>query len=289
MAGDSDNTGRWGVHIAAAAFEAIGFAFREQLTSNFGIDAHIEPRCDSCGTGELIALQIKSGDSYFREVVDGGWLLRTDQEHADYWLKHALPVIITQVDITEDRVYWASVTRHSVEFTTRGAKILIPKHQRVDVESLPALRTLLSPTRDLEPAAEGSGCRVFLGRCVSGLGGWQEFAMVLIGQIAEIGCVSGWDILVEVRTAVEDDELTYTNEWGDLGEDLASIGVDWERRVATYSVSSKSVDRMGLDLLKDEDRSAEATADAILQTLMAADGLLDDDVWLDDEDACDES
>lgn len=75
MAADSDNTDRRGIHIAAAAFEAIGFAFREQATSDFGIDAHLEPRAGSRGTGDLLALQVKSGDSYFREATGGGWWL----------------------------------------------------------------------------------------------------------------------------------------------------------------------------------------------------------------------
>src|SRR5262245_25770889 len=135
MVGDSDNTGRRGIHIAAVAFEALGFAFREQPTSDFGIDAHLEPRAGSRGTGELLALQIKSGDSYFRAAARDGWWLRTDKQHANYWLQHALPVIVVQVDVEERRVFWEAVTNSTVQFTEGGAKILIRRDHQVDVAS----------------------------------------------------------------------------------------------------------------------------------------------------------
>lgn len=272
MVGDSDNTSRRGIHIAAAAFEAIGFAFREQATSDFGIDAHLEPRVGSRGTGDLLALQVKSGDSYFRETAGNGWWLRTNHRHADYWLRHALPVVLVQVDVEEGRVFWEVVTSQTVQFTEEGAKILIRRDQQVDVTFLPALHKLLSPTRDLgQPVAEGAGCRVFLGRGISGRDGWYAFANILVRQLVELECVTGWDIIVEARTA----ELTDTNEYGASGEELVSLDVDAEHHLATYSVSSREIDHM--NVLWDEDGHAEATADTIVEHLMAEEGLLDDD------------
>lgn len=276
MVEDSDNTDRRGIHIAAAAFEAIDFAFREQATSDFGIDAHLEPRAGSRGTGALLALQIKSGSSYFREATADGWWLRTDHEHANYWLRHALPVVLVQVDVKHERVFWEAVTNLTVQLTERGAKILIPRAHDVDETSLPALRELLSPVRDLgQPVAEGAHCRVFLGRGVSGRDGWQAFSRILVRQLVEVECVTGWDVVVKVRTVGEDDELTDTNEYGAVGEDLVSLDMDAERHLATYSVTSREVDDM--NLLWNEDHRAEATADAIIQLLMAEGGLLDED------------
>lgn len=40
-------------------------------------------------TGRLIALQIKSGASYFAEPAEGGWLHRDHDAHLIYWLRHA--------------------------------------------------------------------------------------------------------------------------------------------------------------------------------------------------------
>jgi hypothetical protein len=139
MAENSDNTGRHGIYIAAAAFEAIGFAFREQTTSDFGIDAQLEPRDGCRGTGELLALQIKAGDSYFRESTDKGWWLRTDRWHVNYWLQYAIPVVLVQVDIAERRVFWEVVTNQTVHFTEGSAKILI-RRVLITMQNLPGNR-----------------------------------------------------------------------------------------------------------------------------------------------------
>jgi hypothetical protein len=285
MENSSDEINRRGIYIAANAFETLGFAFREQPTSDFGIDAHVEPRTGPQGTGQLLGLQIKSGNSYFREAVSEGWWLRTDQWHAKYWMQHALPVLIVQVDVDQGRVFWEAVTRRTVEFTKGGAKILIRRDRLVDESSLPALRELLSPLGNLgAPAAEGAECRVFLGRGISGKEGWQAFAEILVRQLVELECVAGWNIVIEARTTTEDDDLTDAGDYGAHGEDLASIDVNPDFHFAKYSVSAKEIADM--DLLWDEGLRAEATADAIVQHLMAAEGMFDD-LW-DGEDEEDE-
>jgi len=269
MVSGSDTIDRRGIHVAASAFEKLGFAFREQTTSDFGIDAQVEPRTGFSGTGGLLALQIKSGASYFRQQVKEGWWLRTDRKHAEYWLKHALAVLVVLVDVDEERVFWAAVRDRSIEFTETGAKILIRRDCRVDAHSLDNLIDYLSLRRDLgELVAEGSGCRIFFGRGISGHPAWTALACALIRQLDEIGCATGWDIAVEVRTGTEDDGLNDTNEYGAFAEDLASLAVDVNYRQATYSVSASQVARMH------RESEAEATADAIIEHLMGADGLL---------------
>lgn len=135
---------------------------------------------------------------------------------------------------------------------------------------------LLSPARVLgPPVAVGADCRVFLSRGISGRKGWEGFAQILVRQLVEIGCLAEWDIVAEVRTAEENDEITATNEYDEGGEDLVTVNVDAKRRLAIYSVSTREVDDM--DLLWDEDCRAEAAADMIITHLMAEEGLLEDD------------
>ncbi len=252
------------------------FSVFGQAISDFGIDAHLEPRAGSRGTGDLLALQVKSGDSYFREAADDGWWLRTDREHADYWLHHDLPVVLVQVDVDAGRVFWEVVTNRTVQFTEGGAKILIRRDYQVDVSSLPALRKLLSPVHNLgQPVAEGADCRVLLDRGISGRNGWHAFAKILVRQLVKLKCVAGWDIIVKARTAIEDSELTETNEYGVSGEDLVSLDVDIERHLVTYSISSREIDDM--NVLCEADGRAESAADAIIEQLMAVEGLLDDE------------
>lgn len=141
----TDQTSRRGVLIAGDAFESLDFAFREQATSDFGIDAHVEPRRGAVGTGQLLALQIKSGPSYFKRATPDGWWLETDQKHADYWLGHALPVVVVAVDVESRQAYWRAVTPDTVVSTGKGRKIFIPRNQRVEAASRRILLDMLTP------------------------------------------------------------------------------------------------------------------------------------------------
>ncbi|BBJ39969.1 hypothetical protein SSPO_026870 [Streptomyces antimycoticus] len=61
--------------------------------------------------GRLLALQIKSGMSWFREAAPEGWWFRPDGEHVAYWLNHSLPVACgTCLMPYEEPPVWGSIT-----------------------------------------------------------------------------------------------------------------------------------------------------------------------------------
>lgn len=64
---DRHSSERLGVNAVEEALRKMGWLFRDQPISDFGIDAHAEPTSDDVPTGQLIALQIKSGAAYFRK------------------------------------------------------------------------------------------------------------------------------------------------------------------------------------------------------------------------------
>lgn len=86
---DTDGTERTGVALAMAAFESLGFAFREQSASDYGIDAHLEEKfrplgfdgenvgddiiVDWSATNDLVAKQVSrnrlSKEEYFARVM----------------------------------------------------------------------------------------------------------------------------------------------------------------------------------------------------------------------------
>ncbi len=76
----------------------LRWLFREQPTEDYGIDAHTEVVDGEEVTGRLLALQIKSGSSWFNEPAPGGWWFRPDTQHVHYWLDHSLPVIAVLYD-----------------------------------------------------------------------------------------------------------------------------------------------------------------------------------------------
>lgn len=137
------NAERMGVAAANLEFSSWGWAFRSQEVEDYGIDAHVEPfDGPDRPIGRMLALQIKSGDSYFREAADGGWWYRGDNRHLRYWLGHVLPVMIVIYEVNSRVLYWQHVTEDRVEYTDHAWKILIPRDQVLSAEAGARLRVI---------------------------------------------------------------------------------------------------------------------------------------------------
>lgn len=122
-----NNNGRIGVaQVELLVNREFKWIFREQPTDDYGIDAQIEIHNGEYATGKLIAVQIKSGQSYFKEVKDGKVVFRVDKKHLLYWTKHSLPVIIVLYNPDNDNCIWEYVSNESIIKTPDGnCKILI--------------------------------------------------------------------------------------------------------------------------------------------------------------------
>ena len=71
-----------------------GSIFRPVHEENdIGIDGFIEYVEDENATGQLIAVQVKTGDSYLNKSKDT-FRLYVDQDHIDYWNEFVVPVIL---------------------------------------------------------------------------------------------------------------------------------------------------------------------------------------------------
>ncbi|MFE7132442.1 DUF4365 domain-containing protein [Streptomyces sp. NPDC057638] len=125
-------------HIAIQ--EELGWLFREQPTEDYGIDAHAEVVDGEQVRGRLLALQIKSGPSWFREHGPGGWWFRPDAEHVSYWTHHSLPVVVVLYHPEEERCYWQLIHRETLIRTSGGGwKLLVPDTQILDRSAAAAL------------------------------------------------------------------------------------------------------------------------------------------------------
>lgn len=138
----SAKTSRVGVtRTQLAVEEDLGWLFREQPTEDYGIDAHIEVVEGELVQGKLLALQIKSGRSWFREPGPGGWWHRPDREHVRYWTNHSLPVIVVLVHPKTERCHWEHVNAKTlVETSGGGWKLLVPEQNVLDESALGPLR-----------------------------------------------------------------------------------------------------------------------------------------------------
>ncbi len=147
---EAPRTDRLGVVKVEHFFSQQGWLFREQSLHDYGIDAQVEIVEGNAPTGDLIAIQIKSGISYFSESNRNSIVFRTDEAHIDYWFRHSLPVIVVLYNPDQDECLWEAVTEETIKNTGKGWKIEIPKAKRLDKGSLRELRGLTQPPEYLK-------------------------------------------------------------------------------------------------------------------------------------------
>lgn len=123
---------RVGVSAVAKCIAQMGLIFREQPTDDYGIDAQIETFDREYASGRLIAVQIKSGDSFFNEITDDNIIFRGEKKHYDYWMNHSLPVILVLYNPKNDKCYWKEVNEETAVLTGKNWKIEIPKTNVLD-------------------------------------------------------------------------------------------------------------------------------------------------------------
>ncbi|WP_336663710.1 DUF4365 domain-containing protein [Kurthia gibsonii] len=139
-------TERQGINLVESKIMSeLKWIFREQPIVDYGIDAHIEV-VNNKVTGNLIALQIKSGSSYFRESTAEHIVYRINSVHYEYWLNHSLPVIIVLCDIENGICYWEHINNENVVSAGRNYKVNIPKTQILTADSYRKLISIAENT-----------------------------------------------------------------------------------------------------------------------------------------------
>lgn len=131
---DSKSIERMGVSHCEKVLAKQGIIFREQPTSDYGIDAQIELKDSQSGSpsGKLVAVQIKSGPSYFSEVSDNNIIYRGDMQHYEYWMNHSLPVIIVLYNSDTDECIWEHINSSTAHMTGNGWKIAVPRNHPLE-------------------------------------------------------------------------------------------------------------------------------------------------------------
>jgi uncharacterized protein DUF4365 len=132
---------REGVQLSGLIFTRdLKWIFREQSISDVGIDAIVEVVSEGVPTGELLAIQIKSGDSFFREKEADRIIFRCDSDHLEYWLRCQVPVLLILYSPRENRCFWQAINDESVEITGKNGKILVPLANQLDRQSAEPIR-----------------------------------------------------------------------------------------------------------------------------------------------------
>lgn len=114
-------TGREGVHYCGLIAERNGWLFRDQPVNDIGIDAHMELTEPTGESKQLLALQIKSGPSWFKEKKDE-WIIFRDinERQYNYWTKNSLPCIVVLYNPDDGMCVWQKLTTETIERTSGG-------------------------------------------------------------------------------------------------------------------------------------------------------------------------
>ena len=116
----ANRTERLGVNYCAWTAERNNWLFREQPINDIGIDAHMEFIEDD-KPRQLLALQIKSGSSWFKEKKDGYIIFRhINERQYNYWTMNSLPCIIVLYNPDDDMCIWQELTTESIKRTKSG-------------------------------------------------------------------------------------------------------------------------------------------------------------------------
>lgn len=112
---------RIGVSHCNEIAERHNWMFREQPINDIGIDAHIEFVDSSGKPKRLLALQIKSGASWFQEKKDDCVVFRDINERQyNYWTMNSLPCIMVLYNPDDDMCIWQELTDKTIERTKGG-------------------------------------------------------------------------------------------------------------------------------------------------------------------------
>lgn len=124
---DKGNIGEY--NTALATINLLGFKYRGQPKSDYGVDGHIEIRHnEDYPTGRLIGVQVKTDKSDCKEAKDH-YNFNSDYKHLIYWLNHSLPIIIVHYDSKKNILNWVHLTEDKVTKNNNSWSIKIPKNK----------------------------------------------------------------------------------------------------------------------------------------------------------------
>lgn len=123
--------------------------------NDFGIDGFIELVINGYVTGKKVAVQIKHGDSYFRNKTIGGYKYVGEIKHLNYYMNSQLPVFIVLIDDALKNAIWIEFDVNQVmRYNNDRWWIEIPKENRLDNNFFNELVSSLHPIVDYEDEIE---------------------------------------------------------------------------------------------------------------------------------------
>jgi hypothetical protein len=150
-------TGRKGVTILKDKIEnELNWLFREtHLEDDFGIDGHLDIITDEGQvTGKSIAFQLKTGESFFKEKNDVGYVYRGEAKHLNYYINYSLPILIILVNPKSRIIIWELFDATKTDKAKKSWKMTIPENKYLNIKSKNALLKSVGPITDFSSQLE---------------------------------------------------------------------------------------------------------------------------------------
>lgn len=147
----SARSGEAGVNIISSMIHnEFGWIFRRNHTEHdFGIDGYIDVVNDAGGvTGQSIAVQVKSGKSFFATETPSSYTYYGETKHLNYYLNSQVPVILIIYNQEQGHCFWAPFAAEKTERTGSGWKIAIPKKNILSINTKAEFIKLVGPAVD---------------------------------------------------------------------------------------------------------------------------------------------
>lgn len=141
---NASKMGETGVNIVSKiTTDHFGWLFkRNHQEHDFGIDGQLEVITqDGVVTGQMLAVQIKCGKSFFIERNRWGYVYRGEIKHFNYLSNYPVPIVICLCDPESEKCYWVHFREDQVQLTEAGWKITVPfendfSSSRAELEAL---------------------------------------------------------------------------------------------------------------------------------------------------------
>ncbi|PKH88502.1 hypothetical protein CXF79_06335 [Colwellia sp. Bg11-28] len=116
---------------------------------DFGIDGYIDIVTDDGGvTGQTLAVQIKTGESFFSREESDGYVFRGENKHLNYYINSSCPVLIILCHPKTEECYWTAFDPNIIDGTSNGWKMVIKKSQSLRINQKESLLALVGDPID---------------------------------------------------------------------------------------------------------------------------------------------
>lgn len=142
--------GERGVNVVSRIVnETFGWLFkRNHQEHDFGVDGQIEVITTSGSvTGQMLAVQIKYGKSFFQEKNRWGYVYRGELKHFNYLSNYPVPFLIVICHPETEECYWVRFDPTQAQSTEAAWKTTIPFGNKLH-EAKGAIEEMLPPLQD---------------------------------------------------------------------------------------------------------------------------------------------